>query len=332
MTQGPFFVVGCARSGTTLLQVILDGHSRLAVPPESYFIARFAPGGGFGPTSGLPLALDQALRPLTRIRRVPPLAERLEMILASSDFEAWHLDPDLVRRRVARDEPRSHAELIDAIFSAYASAKGKLRWGDKTPWYVVRIGFLARLFPDAQFVQVIRDGRAVATSLAEQPFAVDGDVTAFAFQWRAYVAAGRRAGRRLGPGRYLEVRLEDLVADPPGVVERVCGFLGEGYESGMLDYPARVAAGGAPPEHHRHLLEPPTVGLRDWRRGLDASQRHAVESVCAPLLRELGYPRAPRSTLGIAHAWSSRLRGAMRRRMRRLWGLGVSAKQGQVAP
>jgi hypothetical protein len=167
----------------------------------------------------------------------------------------------------------------------------------KMPNYVLHITRLAELFPDAQFVHVLRDGREVSASLVERPWGPRRAVAA-ALQWVRSVRTGLSAGRALGPERYMEVRLEDLVADPEQRLREICRFLAEEYVPGMLDYPERASAAPlAGTRDHEHVGRPPTAGLRDWRAKLSARDQAAVEAACRDLLAELGY--APgRASLG----------------------------------
>lgn len=282
-TGPPFFVVGCPRSGTTLLRLMLDSHSRLAVPGESHFVV--------GPSSRW-----------LRLHNRPEAA--LGLILAHPRFQAWRLDPDAVRRRVARDGPAAYPALIRAVFAAYADSVGKPRWGDKTPWFVEHIPRLNRLFPDARFIHVIRDGREVAASLAEQHWG----------PWLSrrgglLVAASRRRGAprgaRLGTDRYLEVRLERLVSDPEQVLRQVCSFLGEQFEPAMLTYHERAAEGVRPRRwSNRHLDSPPTSRLRAWGCGLSTVERRAVEAVAHRDLSRMGYPTGPASPWMLVYGWA----------------------------
>lgn len=298
----PFFVVGCPRSGTTLLRLMLDSHSRLAVPGESHFVV------------GL------SARRL-RLHNRPEAA--LEHILAHPRFRVWRLDPDAVRRRVAVERPTTFPALIRVVFAAYARSVGKPRWGDKTPAYVEHIPRLHRLFPDARFIHLIRDGREVAASLAEQDWGTQSAV-AGAYWWRRSVAKARRAGARLGPEQYLELRLERLISAPEEVLREVCHFLDEEFEPAMLRYHER--AGGRLRRRrrsNRHLHSPPTPGLRDWRRGLSSPRQRAVEAVARRQLSRLGYSTGSPSPAMLVYArllWledlRSRWRVVLRERLR----------------
>ncbi len=270
------FIVGCPRSGTTLLRLMLDNHPSLAIPDESHFIVELH-------DPGRPTASGQ----LTE--------EILERVFGHERFERWKFNPAQVRQMAAITRPPTYSEVIATVFGAYAAAQGKPRWGDKSPPYVKHIPLLAELFPRARFIHIIRDGREVATSLAAHewgpPTPVEG-----ASVWQRQVRAGRRAGRQLPADRYLELRLENLIAEPERVLRGACDFLDEPFAPEMLDYHRTAAkrvwtgeSGDPKAVDHSNVRFPPTPGLRDWRAGLSVAEQQAVEAAAQPLLGELGY-------------------------------------------
>jgi hypothetical protein len=289
----PVFIVGCERSGTTMLRLMLDSHPSLAIPNESHFIVSLYPAGWLA------------------ARRSP--VQTLERVLEDESFARWELDPMVVRQLATVTRPSSYADVIRTVFAAYAAREGKPRWGDKSPTYLARIPLLAELFPGAQFIHIIRDGREVAASLASQAW---GPPTAIAgaAMWKTRVREGRRAGSRLPPGRYMEVRVEQLVDEPEQVLRTICGFLHEEFAPGMLDYhrtrgeQIRSIKRGYPITDHRHLSLPPTRGLRDWRAGLTATDQLTVEAAAQPLLQELGYAARDSSLRASLRALADRLR------------------------
>jgi len=277
----PLFVLGVRRSGTTLLRVMLDRHSELAVPDESYFIPQLA-----GRDRGR-LDLDRFEDDL---RRLPALRD-------------WGVRAEDVRARL---EPGATlADGLRAVYELYAEARGKRRWGDKTPMYMQHLRLLGRLFPDALYVHLVRDGRDAALSFLAMPRGIVTEtwghprtVAGFACQWRSEVVAARAIGKLVGSGRYLEVRYEALVAGPEGELRRICDFAGLPYEPAMLDYAGALDLSAKP--HQQSLSRPPTPGLRDWRAAMAPADVAAFERVAGDLLAACDYelrtgpkPRGP---------------------------------------
>jgi sulfotransferase family protein len=288
MNDRPFFVVGCPRSGTTLVRTILDGHSRLSIPPESHFVVALARHGRRG-------------------------AVTLDDIMAHPEFRAWNADAEALRRWVDSASPTSYRELVCAVFDWYAASHGKPRWGDKTPGYVSYLPRLLSVFPDAQFVHVLRDGRDVVASLSEQVWGPESPLIG-ALRWRRKVSAGRRAGARMGSDRYLELKLEDLIVDPEAKVRELCDFLGEQFQSSMLEFPARARVLFAEDDKvTARVREPMSTGLRDWRSGMSVREQRAVEALCHRQLVQLGYETERWSPVDAIYCWLGILVYGLRR-------------------
>jgi hypothetical protein len=249
---------------------MLDRNSAIAVPDESYFIPQLA--DRHRGTIDVDTFVDD-------LRRVKTLRE-------------WDVDPEDVRERLRPGMPVGPA--IAAVYEVYANRRGKARWGDKTPMYMQHLPLLERLFPDALYVHLIRDGRDAARSFLEMPegvvtrtWAHPRSVSAFACQWRTEVESARALGGRVGDGRYLEVRYEAFVGDPERELSAICGFAGLEYEPAMLGYAGEVDLAAKP--HQQSLARPPTPGLRDWRTEMAPAEVRAFEAVAGDLLVNLGY-------------------------------------------
>jgi LPS sulfotransferase NodH len=294
----PVLILGVRRSGTTLLRVMLDGHSQLAIPDESYFLPQIAE------RHREPIDPDALADDLARL---PTLRE-------------WEVDPREVRGRLRAG--MTVGEAVAQVYLVYAERRGKTRWGDKTPMYMQHLPMLERLFPDARYVHLIRDGRDAALSFLAMPegvvtrtWAHPTSAAGFACQWRSEVEAARALGRR-ADGRYLEVRYERLAAEPETTLRSICAHVDLPFEAGMLDYAGRVDVSAKP--HQQRLRQPPTTGVRDWRMQMSAGDVERFEQVAGDLLAELGYERTASPTLaGRGRLLSYRLRVAAWKRAAR---------------
>jgi hypothetical protein len=295
--MNPFaFIVGCARSGTTLLRRIVDAHPAVAITPETHWIADY-----FERRTGLtPHGLVTA--------------DLIPRLLAHEKFAKLGIGQAELEGLRGAGGPVSYARFVTGIFDLYGKSRGKLLVGDKTPRYVRNIGTLHALWPEAKFVHLIRDGRDVCLSALNwkgkvanlaKLFSTWGEhpVTTTATWWKWSVRLGQEVGQTLGPGLYYEMRYEGLVAAPEEECARLCAFLGVDYEDGMLRFhEGRTRT--KPGLDAKHAWLPITPGLRDWRTELPPEDQERFEAAAGDLLGELGYPRTvpqPRSSV-LEHA------------------------------
>jgi Sulfotransferase family len=284
----PLVLLGVSRSGTTLLRVILDRSPGMAIPDESFFVPLLAR------RHGKTVDAERFLDDLARLPAIPD----------------WGLSATSLAPRIRSGMPIGEA--IAAIYEAYADAAGKPRWGDKTPMYMRHLALLDELFPHAQYVHLIRDGRDAALSFLQMPegtftrtWAHPRTPAQFACLWRREVADARSLGDRVGATRYHEVRYEALVADPDATVRGICAFAGIPFDSAMLDYAGAVDVSSKP--HQQRLLAPPTTGVRSWRDDMPAADVAGFEAVAGDLLRELEYDvtaeSRPRARPALTRRW-----------------------------
>jgi hypothetical protein len=272
----PFpFIVACGRSGTTLLQAMLNAHPAMAIPPEAHFL--------------LP-----ARNRVTRRGGGVDLERLVALLARSRNFALWNFPVEEVRGALARTRPRDYPGAVRTLYASYARRHGKERYGDKTPNHVLSLPYLSEAFPEARFIHLIRDGRDVTCSFMARGIGPRDGVEG-AIRWKRAVASGRRDGARLGPDRYLEVRYEDLVADPEGHIKGIAAFIDLDYDEAMLDYREqvdRMLPNAYLKDLHANVYRPPTEHLRDWRREMDPAEVAMFEALAGDLLSELGYERA----------------------------------------
>jgi hypothetical protein len=288
------FVVGCPRSGTTLLQRLLDAHPRLAVIDETLWIPRHLNRRRYVTADGLV---------------VPGLLAKLR---EDRRFARLGLEPSALER--LEEHPVPYSDFVTGIFDLYGAVRGKALVGDKSPGYVRTMKTLHTLWPEARFLHLIRDGRDVTLSALDwkkadrlfegYPTWPRERVTTAALWWERNVRLGREAAGELPPGRYREIRYEHLIRDPTATCADICEFLELPYSASMLRFhEGRSNPSPGLPSKRRWL--PPTPGLRDWREQLSAAELEQFEAAAGDLLEELGYPRGvdqpPSERLAAAH-------------------------------
>lgn len=274
--ERPIFIVGVTRSGTTLLRYMLSSSPRIYIPPESDFIPYFF---GRAPLSELSEAR---------------IAGILSTIFRRYRFvKEWQGSPPDARRFIEMMPARTPAAFLDTLYGLYALQYGAVRWGDKTPIYTSYTDLIHRMFPQAQFIHIIRDGRDVAVSMLEtwgqKEFHVDIYFTAR--NWVRRVSQAQASGARLGPGHYYELRYEALVQQPERELQSVCDFLGESYVSEMAQ-PHLLGRVRIPPDMliHAAVRHSPSTGrIRRWQRDMSPADQRFFQRIAGRLLDELGY-------------------------------------------
>jgi len=272
------FVVGCPRSGTTLLQRMLDAHPQLAVANDTHFITR-------------------AAKKVLRDDPFPPLtAELVEQVGAYRRFHRMGLDAGEVRAAAA--DSRSYAGFVRRLYSIRGEKTGKRLSGEKTPDYCRQMTVLHGLFPSTRFVHIIRDGRDTALSAlnwatpgkgpGRWSLWADDPLACCALWWRWQVGTGLRQAGLLPRDRYHELRYEALVADPEGTLRPLADFLDIPWTSKMLRF-HEGRTRRKPGLSAKSAWLPATSGLRDWRRDMREEDVAVFEALAGDLLAELGY-------------------------------------------
>jgi hypothetical protein len=294
--RAPFpVIVGCPRSGTSLLAVMLDANPSLAMPPETAFLKHV-------------VTLDGAAPGASRRFIDIVLADRSPI----SNWSDFGLDADDFARHVAALAPFSVAAAVRTFYDLYAAGEGKPGAGEKTPDNIFVMREIAAVLPEAHFIHVLRDPRDTALSWRKTWFAPSQDFHVLGQAWRHHVEAGRRAGA--GLPHYVEVHYERLVREPAVELARLCAFLGLPYVEAMTDASARGAARIARLKGrlhvsgrlvsredrtsiHANLVRPPLperAGV--WRRELSDADCAAVEAGAGPLMQALGYAPSRETT------------------------------------
>ena len=282
-------IVGAPRSGTTLLRLMLDSHPDLAIPPETWFLALAEPETRFG--------LEYHHGFLSAVTQYPPDSPGwLDFGISVQQFD----------EALAQVEPFDVAEGFRTFYRLYAARMKKPRWGDKTPGYVLHIKTIQQLLPESRFIHIVRDGRDVCLSWRKTWFRPSNDFATVVQHWREWVLAGRRQGE--GHPGYMEIRYEDLVAEPAAVLQSVCRFIDLEFDPAMLRYHER--ASGRLQEHRERRLADGRISVTHeqrfqnqiqttkpldlgrvgaWRQAMPPDQQREFVQLAGDALRAFGY-------------------------------------------
>jgi hypothetical protein len=225
----PIFILGCGRSGTTILGLLISQHHRLCYLYEPHFIW----------VKGYP---------------------QTDLWSQKAQQRGGRLDLD-----ASVCTPRQ-SRAIHKTFGFAQSIYRKQRLVTKSPEYTFRIPFLLSIFPDAQFIHVIRNGVETALSIEQKalqsawygwnhykwnelqriartfPWGDEAvrlcktDFQQGLLEWRLSLEIAFQYLERLPEERYIEVRYENLLASPTEVCEQIQEFLGEGVDRTMERY------------------------------------------------------------------------------------------------
>jgi len=207
LCEKPIFIVGSPRSGSSILAYSLAAHDALWTSGESHFLWRMFGGSHI---------------------------ERHFKVVKEWPGGSWLAD-----QNVSRSELFESIGLgINALFSSRSGGK---RWIDQTPYYVYMLEQLGEMFPGAQFIHVLRDGREIvnsmihyANALDEQSYGVhigagrlnwSRNFSEACREWKSSVEAALAYQKRC-PDRMITVRYDELCSEPEPTFSKLLNFLG----------------------------------------------------------------------------------------------------------
>lgn len=276
MANDPLFILGTERSGSNLLRLILNSHSRIAVPHPPHIVRYFAP-------------LEPLYGDLTNEAAFRRLVSDILRLLDTHIYQ-WDIPID-IEAIVREATPRSAFGVYVALYEQYRAHGNKARWGCKSTFMVDHVPEILARFPDARLIFLVRDPRDVAVSSKKSVFSHFHPYYT-AQLWRDQQAAGLHWLDTLPKEQLHLVHYEQLVADPEGAVRALCAFLDEPFEPGMLRFfetdEARKSASLS--ESWQNTGRPVSrASVEQWRTGLKDRERLLVELVARREMARLGY-------------------------------------------
>lgn len=276
----PLFLVGAERSGTTILRLMLDHHPQIA------FFFEF----------------EYAVQSVPDTQGWPDLIHYYEFLEHNRIFEAGQL---------AIDKGLDYPHLIDSFLRQKRDRDGKPLVGATVHFQFDRV---LRIWPDARFIHICRDGRDVGRSVIEMGWA--GNMYTAVERWieAEDLWAGMR--RKISAKQYVDIQYEILVNQPEATLTKLCEFIGVPYDPAMLEY-----------SKHGTYQAPSPKAIGQWKTKLPSTEVQLAEARIGPLLSERGYKLSGYPPLEVTRAMEKRLQrqsrwySAMFRRRR--YGTGL---------
>ena len=284
----PIFIVGSPRSGTTLLRVILDSHSKIAIPDETgiFEFLYYAP--------GIPKIVDFS-NPQSKEKFIQSFKSNKNFIKSFSQETINNIEKFL--RSSDWFDPRM---FIKKTFSVHAAEHKKYIWGDKTPRHAIFMKDILELFPEASIIYVVRDPRAVFASMKRyakkykknRSFWMTDDPAKGALMWRDYLYATYKYKDKI-----FYLRYEDLISEPEKYLKIICNdVLKIKFEDKMLQFQngARDRVYdrnyGKVPEWHNKLLEGISKkNIHIWEKELNIDEIRILQNLVKDELEKFNY-------------------------------------------
>lgn len=257
----PIFLVGAERSGTTVLRLMLDHHSQLAWCNEfEYVVDRIPIEKGW-----------------------PQLDDYYEWLETHRIFQATGF---------GIDRSLNYQQLVNSFLCQKRDRARKPLVGATVHRHFDR---LLRIWPDARFIHIVRDGRDVARSCIGMGWA--GNVWTGVERWIEAEGLWAKLSQSLPAERQIEVTYETLILEPVDTLKRLCDFIGIPYDQKMMTY-AQTTTYDIP--------DPKFIG--QWRRKLSNREIQLVESRIADRLLERGYELSGLPLIKVTPAMKRKLR------------------------
>jgi len=267
-----YFVIGKERSGTTLLQLMLNGHSNVLAPPESRFI--------------IMMYLKYGKKQNWTEKDITAFCDKLYYEKIFANF--WNISKEELYDSLVRVKEKLNYPLLCKIIFQHFDKNGKdiKIYMDKNPLYYRFLPELKEIFPQTKFIHIVRDYRGNILS-HKRIVRIKFSIADMAYRWMS-VNKHIESVKSKAPSQWFSLTYESLVQDPEKVMKQVCGFLDIPFEQSMIEghneklFPSFYKKKN---EHefnryHKKVFEPVTTSYVDeWKDKMSVEEQEVAEFV-----------------------------------------------------
>jgi hypothetical protein len=280
--SSPVFIIGVGRSGTSLLQSMLHAHPDISFLPETHFFRHYV------------------ARPKNRWQHERAGAEPFRSTLADDqEYQRADIAAEDLLAPFLNDARRFDlSEVYARLLRLHRNRENVSVVGEKDPRLIDYLPQVQQAFPEAQILHIVRDPRDVLLSRMKADWSAGRPDWLHILTYRAQIIRGRKQGRRSFGSQYMELRYEDLLAEPARVLREVAEQVGVTYSNAMTAF--QRSAEELVHESERSWKEETTGPLLrentgKWRDRLSAWQVCLTECVCSEAFEWFGYEPAASS-------------------------------------
>lgn len=266
--EEPFFIIGCGRSGNTLLRSMLVAGGEVSIPPESYVWPRI-------------IRIYKAYNFL-------PWEKLCSLIIAEfeayKEFYTWEVNLYEAHQqaRKLKGKEQTLSNIINEVYKTYQLEKIEKvkRWGDKTPINTLYIDKILKVYPKAKFIHIVREPKDVVSSYLKA--GLYNDFNEAANFWKLAVEKALSLEEKVSSKQFILVKYEELVEFPEIQLNNICDFLNLKYTHRMLDFWKNTSNLGDVNygSHHANVKKPiSTKSIGKWRENLTQEQSRYIEKI-----------------------------------------------------
>ena len=266
-----FFIVGAQRSGTTLLRLILNSHTKIIIPEESGFL--------------MPLLNSKNSLKVLRQKEILRIINYLE---SNEQLKLWKFDFKIFKNKILKYERLTLIQLLDVLFESYKNTWNKEIIGDKTPSFFRKIKILKQINKNIKFIHIIRDGRDVFNSMRNFDKSKNNP-SVMALDWNYKNHMISKSLESLDSSCKIKIRYEDILDRPVDTINTICTFLDIDFEEEMLSFykESKFHIG----KHHSKLIFSPinNKNKEKWKTELSSFEQKTFNSLSKKILLENSY-------------------------------------------